>query len=106
VLRLVEILLALPLEQYLVKISRGVSWPAIPTNYFPNDQIKDSEVDHVARTGKEGFNFGLGGKLRERDHLKFRRRCERGIKIDLQEIEWQPWSGLIWLTIDTNGGLF
>jgi hypothetical protein len=104
---LVEILLALSLEQYLVKISCGVSWPAVFTYYFPINQIKDTEVNHVARTGNEGFNFGLeGGSLRERDHLKFRRRYVRGIKIDLQETEWRPWTGLIWLTIDKNVDLF
>jgi hypothetical protein len=34
-----------------------------------------------------------------------RRRWEDNIKIDLQELEWGAWSGLIWLRIGTGGGL-
>ena len=71
------------------KISYGVSRSAVLTKYFPNDQMKETEVDHVARMGKEEFNIGLGrGNLRERDGLKFRRRCERRIKMDLQYMDW------------------
>jgi hypothetical protein len=34
-----------------------------------------------------------------------RRRWEDNIKMDLQEVGWGAWSGLIWLTIGTGGGL-
>jgi hypothetical protein len=33
-----------------------------------------------------------------------RRRRENNIKIDLQEVEWGGWTGLIWLRIGTGGG--
>ena len=35
---------------------------------------------------------------------RHRRRCEDNIKIDLQEVGWGEWTGLIWLTIGTGGG--
>jgi hypothetical protein len=34
-----------------------------------------------------------------------RRRWEDNIKIDLQEVGWEAWTGLIWLRIGTGGGL-
>jgi hypothetical protein len=27
------------------------------------------------------------------------------IKMDLQAVEWRPWTGFIWLRIRTGGGL-
>jgi hypothetical protein len=30
---------------------------------------------------------------------------EDNIRIDLVEIGWEVWTGFIWLTIQTNGGL-
>jgi hypothetical protein len=35
-----------------------------------------------------------------------RRRLEDNIKMDLQEVEWRAWTGLIWLKIGTGGGHF
>ena len=34
-----------------------------------------------------------------------RRKCEDNIKTDLQEMEWEAWTGLIWFRIGTGGGL-
>jgi len=34
-----------------------------------------------------------------------RRRLEANVKVDLQEVGWGTWTGLIWLRIGTNGGL-
>jgi hypothetical protein len=34
------------------------------------------------------------------------RRWEDNIKMDLQEVGWGGWTGLIWLRIGTGGGLF
>jgi hypothetical protein len=34
-----------------------------------------------------------------------RRRWEDNIKIDLQEVGWGAWTGLIWFRIGTGGGL-
>jgi hypothetical protein len=34
-----------------------------------------------------------------------RRRWEDNVKIDLQEVGWRAWTGLIWLWIKTGGGV-
>jgi hypothetical protein len=34
-----------------------------------------------------------------------RRRWEDNIKMDLQDVGWGAWTGLIWLRIGTGGGL-
>ena len=34
-----------------------------------------------------------------------RRRRDGNIKLDLQEVEWSKWIGLIWLGIGTGGEL-
>jgi hypothetical protein len=34
-----------------------------------------------------------------------RHRWEDNIKMDLQEVGWGAWTGLIWLRIGTGGGL-
>jgi hypothetical protein len=34
-----------------------------------------------------------------------RSRWEYNIKMDLQEVGWEAWTGLIWLRIGTGGGL-
>jgi hypothetical protein len=36
---------------------------------------------------------------------KPRRRWEDNINMDLQEVGWGVWTGLIWLRIGTGGGL-
>jgi hypothetical protein len=34
-----------------------------------------------------------------------RRRWKDNIKMDLQEVGWGAWTGLIWIRIGTGGGL-
>jgi hypothetical protein len=34
-----------------------------------------------------------------------KRRWEENIKLDFREVGWGPWTGLIWLRIETDGGL-
>jgi hypothetical protein len=34
-----------------------------------------------------------------------RRRWEDNIKMELKDVGWGAWTGLIWLTIGTGGGL-
>ena len=43
------------------------------------------------------------GNLRERDHLKD--PGTDNIKMDLQEVGWGTWNGLIWFSIGTGDGL-
>jgi hypothetical protein len=62
---------------------------------------------HVARMGeKRGAYRASVGKPEGRRPLgRPRRRWEDNIKMDLREVEWGAWTGLIWLRIGTGGGL-
>jgi len=64
-------------------------------------------VGHVAiMRGRRGEYTELVGKPERKKQLgKPRRRWEHNIKLDLQEVEWGTWTGLIWLKIGTGGGL-
>jgi len=46
----------------------------------------------------------LLGKLRENDRLEEPGIWEDNIKMDLQEVEWGTWTGLICFRIGTGGG--
>jgi hypothetical protein len=47
----------------------------------------------------------LVGKLeRKRPHGRPRRRWKDNIKMALQEVGWEVWTGSIWLRIGTGGG--
>ena len=53
-----------------------------------------------------GMHRVLVGKPEGKKPLgKPRRRWEDNIKMDLQEVGWKEWTGLIWLRIGTGGGL-
>jgi hypothetical protein len=62
---------------------------------------------HVARMGEgRGAYRILVGRPEGRRLLgRPRRRWENNIKMDLQEVGWGAWTGLIWLRIGTGGGL-
>ena len=47
----------------------------------------------------------LWGNLRKRDHLEELDVDDRILKMDLQDVVWGAWTGLIWLKIGTGGGL-
>jgi len=47
----------------------------------------------------------MGKPERKRPLGRPRRRWEDNIKINLQEVRWGAWTGLIWLMIWTGGGL-
>jgi hypothetical protein len=54
--------------------------------------------------GERGGTYRiLVGKPEEK---RPRRKWENNIKMDLQEVWWGAWTGLIWLMIGTCGGLF
>jgi hypothetical protein len=56
-------------------------------------------------TGQEIVQ-GFSGKTEGKRPLgRPRRRWAVGIRIDLREIGWGAWSGFIWLSIGTAGGL-
>jgi hypothetical protein len=62
---------------------------------------------HVARMGEgKGAYRILVGKPEGRRPLgRPSRRWEDNIEMDLQEVGWEAWTGLIWLRIGTGGGL-
>jgi hypothetical protein len=62
---------------------------------------------HVARMGEaRGAYRVLVGRPEGRRPLgRPRRRWEDNIKMDLEEVGWGAWTGLIWLRIGTVGGL-
>ena len=61
---------------------------------------------HVARMGESrGLYRVLVGKPEGKRPLgRPRRKSEGNIKMDLQEVGWGLWTGLIWLRIGTGGG--
>ena len=48
--------------------------------------------------GEQRCIQGFGGETRAKH------RWEHNIKMDHQEVEWGPWTELIWLMIQTRGG--
>jgi hypothetical protein len=58
---------------------------------------------HVALTGKRRDAYrALVAKREGRRPLE---RRENNIKVDLPEVGWRVWTGLIWLRIGTGGKL-
>jgi hypothetical protein len=47
----------------------------------------------------------MGRAERKRPLDRPRRRWEDNIKMDLRKVEWEVWSGSIWLKIGKGGGL-
>jgi hypothetical protein len=61
---------------------------------------------HVVLVGERGAYRFLMGKPEGKKHFgRPRRRWKDSIKLDLQEVGWRAWTGLIWLSICTGGGL-
>jgi len=48
----------------------------------------------------------MGRPERNRPLGRLRCRWEGNIKMDLQEVGWGLWTGLIWLRIETGGRYF
>jgi hypothetical protein len=52
------------------------------------------------------MRFGVVGRPEGKRPLgRPRRSWEDNIKMDLQEVGWEAWTGLIWLRIGTGGEL-
>jgi hypothetical protein len=56
-------------------------------------------------TGSSTYRILVGRPEGRRPLEKPTRRWEDNIKMDLQEMGWRAWTGLIWLRIGTGGGL-
>jgi hypothetical protein len=55
--------------------------------------------------GRVAYRILVGRSEGRRPLGRPKRRWEDNIKMDLQEVEWGAWTGLIWLRIGTGGGL-
>jgi hypothetical protein len=55
--------------------------------------------------GSGAYRILVGRPEGRRPVGRLRRRWEDNIKMDLQEVGWGAWTGLIWLRIGTGGGL-
>jgi hypothetical protein len=55
--------------------------------------------------GRGAYRILVGRPEGRRPLGRPRRRWEDKIKMDLQEVGWGAWTGLIWLRIGTGGGL-
>ena len=62
---------------------------------------------HVACIGERRNTYGVFMGKPEGKRLlgRPRHKWENNIKIDLQEVGWEAWTGLIWLRIETGGRL-
>jgi hypothetical protein len=62
---------------------------------------------HVARMGegRGAYRILMGIPEGRRPLGRPRRRWEDNIKMDIQEVGWGAWTGLIWFRIGTDGGL-
>jgi hypothetical protein len=55
--------------------------------------------------GRGAYRILVGRPEGRRPLGRPRCRWEDNIKMDLQEVVWWAWTGLIWLRIGTGGGL-
>jgi hypothetical protein len=55
--------------------------------------------------GRGAYRILVGRPERRRPLGRPRHRWEDNNKMDLQEVGWGAWTGLIWLRIGTGGGL-
>jgi hypothetical protein len=55
--------------------------------------------------GRGAYRVLVGRPEGRRPIGRPRRRWEDNVKMDLQEVGWGAWSGLIWFRIGTGGGL-
>jgi hypothetical protein len=81
---------------------------ALLTKYRAGDQIKKNEMDGARSTCREmrGAYPVLVGKPEEkRKHGRPWRKWKDNIKMDVQEVGWGTWTGLIWLRTGTGEGL-
>jgi hypothetical protein len=55
--------------------------------------------------GRGAYRILVGRPEGKKPLGRYRCRLEDNIKMNLQEVGWRAWSGLIWLRIGTGGGL-
>jgi hypothetical protein len=68
------------------------------------DKIEKDEVgwECSAYGRQKSYMQGFGWERRERNHLEDKVWWEDNIKIDVPEVGWRAWTGLIWLRVRTG----
>jgi hypothetical protein len=61
---------------------------------------------HIARMGerRDAYRVFVGKHEGKSPLERLKCRWEGNIKMDLQEVEWAAWTGLMWLRLGTVGG--
>jgi hypothetical protein len=60
---------------------------------------------HVWGKKRVAYRILAGTPEGRRPFWRPRRRWEDTIKMDLEEVGWEAWTGLSWLSLGTGGGL-
>jgi len=77
------------------------------TKYYLGDQMEKNEIRRTSNTHKKRRSIYrvLVGKREGMRSLGIRRsKWKYIIKMDLYEVGWGAWTGLIWLRIKSGGG--
>ena len=73
--------------------------------YCLGDKIKKTEMGGVCRMyGEKRCLYRVGASEGKRQLRRPRHRWEDKIKMDLQDVGWRSWIGMIWLRIGRGGG--
>ena len=76
------------------------------TKYHSDDQIEKNEIGRACGMymgdRRDAYMILVGRLKRRRPLGRSRRRWKDNIKMDLKEVEWESWPGLIWLRIETG----
>jgi hypothetical protein len=65
------------------------------------------QTGHVTHVGerKDAYRVSVEKPVGRRPLGRPRRRRENNIKMDFKDVGWGAWTGSIWLTTKTDGGL-
>jgi hypothetical protein len=81
---------------------RRALWFVFLTEYYSNDQIKKNEMGGACgNTGdrRGAYRVLVGKPEGKRPPGRHRLRWDDNIKMDVKELGWEVWTGLIWLRI-------
>jgi len=71
------------------------------------DQIEKNDMGGACSTFMERrcvYRVLVGKAERKRPPGRTRCRWGENIKMDLQDVRWRAWNGLMWLRVGTGGG--
>jgi hypothetical protein len=77
----------------------------IPAVLYHHQNRIESFLRFVFSYGSISYRVLVGKPEGKRPLERPRRRWEDNIKMVLRDVGWEAWTGSIWLTIETGGGL-